>query len=247
MRLLPDNVEETVSLAKLPNYQEKFDISAVSFDTMKMFNNTINCEPILTPVHFKDTMIFFHNCTKKRFVTHKYYEPRLKPRTYSETLVIYPKRPTKVYVACIDYHIDACRKWFKTSLEFTAKTFTTCRVNQKRKKDKKNKISVNNEEHVNGHQNGEVGSEHGDTQKQQEQHRASSVFFPRFEKYNESPKVDELNNDLDSMIIKTTENGNLTNGVSRNSNSINEGNISWNGGLVNGDIHVNGEEQDSWA
>lgn len=42
--------------------------------------------------------------------------------------MIYPKTPVKSFVTILDYHIDECRKWFKTTMEFKARTYTTCKI-----------------------------------------------------------------------------------------------------------------------
>lgn len=125
----PDIVSETVTVVPLPNFVEKYDISVLDFMAVKRFQDKIKCDPCLKPVHFRDTIYCFQKRgTKKRYVSQTYFEPRVKPKSFSETIVIYPKRPEKTFVSCIDYHIDECRKWFRTTMEFTAKTITTRKI-----------------------------------------------------------------------------------------------------------------------
>ena len=126
--MVPETVTETVTFSKLPNFEEKFDISVVDFVAMKRFHDQVDFEPVLRPVHYKDTIVCYKNCTKKRFVSRTFYEPKIKPKVFMETLVIYPKTPERTFVAILDYHIDECRRWFKTSLEFKAKTYTTSKI-----------------------------------------------------------------------------------------------------------------------
>lgn len=129
MRLIPDSVSESVTVVPLPNYVEKYDISALDFMAVKRYQEKVNCDPYLKPVKFSDTIYCFQNRnTNKRFVSKTYFEPRVKPRKFSETIVVFPKHPEKTYVACLDFHIDECRKWFRTSMEFTAKTITTRKI-----------------------------------------------------------------------------------------------------------------------
>ncbi|KAK3083025.1 hypothetical protein FSP39_011910 [Pinctada imbricata] len=126
--MIPEHVTETVTSTKLPNFEEKFDISTVEFVAMKRFHDQVNFEPVLRPVKFKDTIVCYKNSTKKRFVSRTYYEPKIKPKVFLETLVIFPKRPERTFVALLDYHIDECRKWFKTTMEFKARTYTTSKI-----------------------------------------------------------------------------------------------------------------------
>ena len=134
---------------------------------MQRFHEQVNFEPKLDPVHFKDTIICYKDSTRKRYVSNTYYEPRVKPRTFADTLVIYPKRPEKLHVSCLDYHIDECRRWFKTCMEFTAKTYTAKRIIN-------NSVSSNSE--------GEM--EELDDDQGSDGPGASQIFMPRFNRDN---------------------------------------------------------------
>lgn len=123
--LEPDQVTETVSVSSVPRYEERRDISYVDFVAMRRYNEQVNLEPCLTPVAYRDTVYCYLNSTKKRFKSTTLYEPKVRPRKFSDTLIVFPKRPLKSYVTCLDYHIDECRKWFKTTMEFKARTYTT--------------------------------------------------------------------------------------------------------------------------
>lgn len=126
--LEPDQVSETVSVSTVPRYEERKSISYVNFIAMRRFNEGVNLEPCLTPVAYRDTVICYINSSKKRYKSQTLYEPKVKPRKFSDTLIVFPKRPLKSYVTCLDYHIDECRRWFKTTMEFKAKTYTTCKI-----------------------------------------------------------------------------------------------------------------------
>lgn len=127
-RIFPDQVSESVSVFPLPNYEERHNVSYLDLLTMKRFNNGVNISPCLTPVNYQDTIICYKNSTKKRFKSQTHYEPRPKPKKFSDTLIIYPKTPVKTFVTILEYHIDECRKWFKTTMEFKARTYTTSKV-----------------------------------------------------------------------------------------------------------------------
>lgn len=126
--IVPDQVSETVSVCPLTNYEEKRSISYVDFVTMKRYNEEVKMAPCLTPVAYRDTVICFTDSNKKRFKSQTLYEPKVKPRKFSDTLIIFPKRPQRSFVTCLDYHIDECRRWFKTTVEFKARTYTTTKI-----------------------------------------------------------------------------------------------------------------------
>lgn len=173
MRLKPDTVSETVTVVPLPNYVERYDISIVDFMAVKRYQDKVNCDPYLKPVHFSDTIYCFpQRETKNRYVSKTYFEPRVKPKKFYETVVIYPKRPEQTFVACVDFHIDECRKWFKTTMEFSAKTITTRKI-----KSRKTNVDIN-------HNMQFISNGPG----------ASQILLPRFEKGQEDFKEDILLN-----------------------------------------------------
>lgn len=125
---MPESVSETVSVSSQACYAERSDISYVDFVTMKRFNEEVKFAPCLTPVAYQDAVICYKNPSKKRFKSQVIYEHRIKPRTFSDTLTVFPKRPVKRFVTLVDYHIDECRRWFKTTMEFKARTYTTRKI-----------------------------------------------------------------------------------------------------------------------
>ncbi|KAK3591491.1 hypothetical protein CHS0354_031599 [Potamilus streckersoni] len=129
--MLPVKVYETVALLPVPNYEEKYSVSFLDFSSMKRFNDKVIFEPCLVPVKYRDTIVCYKDSTRKRYVSHTLYEPKVKPKHFLDTIVILPKRPIKTFLSCVDYHVDECRKWFKTSLEFRAKTYTTHKIQEK--------------------------------------------------------------------------------------------------------------------
>ncbi|OWF36291.1 refilin-B-like [Mizuhopecten yessoensis] len=223
MRLTPDHVEETLTVVKLPNFEEKYDVSTLNYDSMKRYHGEVHMEPTMEPVHYKDTIILFSNCTKKRFVSHTYYEPKVKPKYFSETLVIFPKRPYKTFASCVDYHIDECRKWYRTSMEFTARTFTTNRI-QKRKSDKQAASSKTGNKST--HDPDGPG--------------ASQIFLPRYNR----DKMDDSDDVIQNVNLV---NSGLMNGYSGLSNGhLTNGDI-LNGELLNGDILIPGIQSHRWV
>lgn len=126
--IAPDQVTETVSVTPPASYEERSAISYVDFVTMKRFSEEVNLARCLTPVAYRDTIVCYTDSIRKRFTNQTLYEPRVKPRKFRDTLVIFPKRAQKSFVTCLDYHIDECRRWFKTTVEFKAKTYTTTKI-----------------------------------------------------------------------------------------------------------------------
>ncbi|KAK7106508.1 hypothetical protein V1264_017758 [Littorina saxatilis] len=124
--MIPMEVSETVAIVKLPNYAEHSFESAVHYSDMRRHKSTVNFEPVLAPVRFADTMYLWgKDTTKKRYVSRTFYEPRVKPKRFGETDFIFPKGKTERFASFVDFHIDECRKWFKTCVELKARTFTT--------------------------------------------------------------------------------------------------------------------------
>ncbi|XP_076452820.1 uncharacterized protein LOC143288331 [Babylonia areolata] len=123
--MIPVAVSESVAVVTVPRYADRSVESSVHFRDMRRHKSTVTFEPGLTPVRFADTMIVYgRNSTKKRYVSRTFYEPRVKPRRFGETDFVFTKDTSQRFSSFLDYHIDECRKWFKTCLEFKAKTFT---------------------------------------------------------------------------------------------------------------------------
>ncbi|KAL4223058.1 hypothetical protein ACF0H5_016534 [Mactra antiquata] len=164
--LVPSHVTETVSVSSVPNYEERYGKTCVDFITMKRFNEQVNLKPCLTPVTYRDTVICFQDSNKRRFKSQTLYEPKIKPKKFSDTLIVFPKRPQKSYVTCLDYHIDECRRWFKTTMEFQAKVYTTRKII----KDDPDKARLEDSDCDNKALNESDG------------HGASQIFLPRWNK-----------------------------------------------------------------
>lgn len=171
--MIPESVSETVTHVPVPNYREDSDISVLFFTAMKRFHEEVDFKPILRAVRHKDTIVCYKDCTKKRYVSRAFYEPKIKPKIFSESMVIYPKRPERTFVTLLDYHIEECRKWFKTTLEFKARTYTSSKIM------KDSGYGSDLEEGEDGEDGGE--DTQTDTLKDSGP-AATSVFIPRFEK-----------------------------------------------------------------
>ena len=124
--MIPVEVTESVAVVTVPRYAERSVESCVAYKDMRRHKSTVSFQPALAPVRFADTMIVYNkNSTRKRYVSRTFYEPRVKPRRFGETDFVFPKDKTQRFASFLDYHIDECRKWFKTCMELRAKTFTT--------------------------------------------------------------------------------------------------------------------------
>lgn len=140
--------------------------------------------------------------------------------------MVYPKRPFKVYVSCMDYHIEECRKWFRTSMEFTARTFTTNRIQKRKEKQTPKNVT-----------NGNVCFHDPDGP------GASQIYLPR---YNRAKIEDNYN--------EVIQNINMVNGGLMNGEISSEHSELMNGHLVNDDfmngdvlIHVPGIQSHRWV
>ena len=84
--------------------------------------------PVLHPVKHSDTAYVWINSTRRRYVSRTFYEPRVRPRAFSETTFVRPKTAEQRFVSCLDICADAKRKWFKTSVEIEPRKFTSSKV-----------------------------------------------------------------------------------------------------------------------
>nr|KAG5713154.1 hypothetical protein BaRGS_007681 [Batillaria attramentaria] len=124
--MIPVEVSESVAIVKVPRYAEHSVESRLEYSDMRRHKHEVKFEPTLAPVRFADTMIVYgKNNTRKRYVSRTFYEPRVKPKRFADTDFVFPKDKQQRFASFVDYHIDECRKWFKTCLELKAKTFTT--------------------------------------------------------------------------------------------------------------------------
>lgn len=191
--MIVDHISETVTVVRLPNFEERFDVSALQYIDMKRYNDKVKFEPCMHPVHHKDTIICYKDSTRKRFVSKTYYEPRVKPKKFAETLMIFPKVPEKTFSTCLDYHIDECRKWFKTSMEFKARSFTTKRILKEDSQTVSKLSDINDNDVIKFVDNGPG---------------ASQIFMPRFNKDIYEDESDDIpyhphnmvNGDIDNNI-----------------------------------------------
>ncbi|XP_061197493.1 refilin-B-like [Saccostrea echinata] len=181
--MIPESVSETVTNVPVPNYREDSDISVLFFAAMKRFHEEVDFKPVLRPVNHEDTIVCFKDCTKKRYVSKTFYEPRVKPKVFSESMVIYPKRPERTFVTLLDYHIEECRKWFKTTLEFKARTYTSSKI----MKDSGYGSDLDSS-----------SDEDTETKETDTGPGASSVYIPRFDKWQS--EIEDFG-DLEKQIL----------------------------------------------
>ena len=133
-----------VCVMPVPNYQQKHVGTCMDIVTMKRYKEEVHFRCVLSPVLFQDSVICYKDCTKQRYRSLAHYEPKSKPKIFHESIVIYPKRTEMTFVSTIDYHIDECRKWFQTTMEFKAKTYTTTKIQNMNSNFSKMNNSPNN-------------------------------------------------------------------------------------------------------
>lgn len=88
----------------------------------------VNFRPVLHPIRYSDTAFVYLNNTRKRFLSRTFYEPRVRPHSFSDTTFNNPKTVEHHYVSYFDCHVDENRKWFKTCIEIKAKNFTSAQI-----------------------------------------------------------------------------------------------------------------------
>lgn len=128
MIIQPSHVTETVSVTPLDPYVERSSIACLDFVSTKRFKQGVNLKPCLMPVAFRETLTCYNDPRQKRFKSQTLYEARIVPRLFSDALTVYPKKPSKTFVACLEYHMDECKRWFKTTVDIKAFKYTTCKI-----------------------------------------------------------------------------------------------------------------------
>uniref|UniRef100_A0A0B6ZR21 Uncharacterized protein n=1 Tax=Arion vulgaris TaxID=1028688 RepID=A0A0B6ZR21_9EUPU len=123
-----DKVTETVAVVSRPSYQQQSVYSRFEFSDHRRHKEEINFRPVLHPIWYADTAYVYINNTRKRFVSKTFYEPRVRPQSFSDTTYNNPKSGELHYVTYLDYHVDENRKWFKTCVEIKAKKFTSAQI-----------------------------------------------------------------------------------------------------------------------
>ena len=123
--MAPVKVWESVITVPLPRFEERRVESSVLFDGKRRYRSMVCFQPTLKATHFSSTLVVYgRNSTRKRHISTVFYQPRLRPRQFSETEFIMAKDVSRRFSTSLDYHIDECWKWFKTCMNFKAKTIT---------------------------------------------------------------------------------------------------------------------------
>lgn len=124
--MIPVHVTESVTVVKVPSIAQRTVESCLRFSDMRRHKEMVRFEPRLAAVRHADTLIVYgHNSTRKRYVSRTFYEPRVRASSWAETDFVRPKTTQRRFQSFLDYHIDDCRKWFKTCVELKARTFST--------------------------------------------------------------------------------------------------------------------------
>lgn len=176
-----------VCVVPVPNYQQKHVGTCMDIVTMKRYKEEVHFHSVLSPVIFQDSVICYKDCTKQRYRSLAYYEPKSKPKIFHESIVIYPKKTEMTFVSAVDYHIDECRKWFQTTMEFKAKTYTTTKIQNMNSNFSKMNGSYNNSGSC--HKNGwDTSADFSFSPEEKKVDAilngpgASLIYLPRFEK-----------------------------------------------------------------
>ncbi|CAG5130095.1 unnamed protein product [Candidula unifasciata] len=123
-----EKAAETVAIVTRPSYQEKSVYSNLEYSDHRRHKEQVNFRPVLHPIRYSDTAFVYLNNTRKRFLSRTFYEPRVRPQSFSDTTFNRPKTVEHHYVSYLDHHVDKNRKWFKTCIEIKAKNFTSAQI-----------------------------------------------------------------------------------------------------------------------
>ena len=201
--MIPVGVSESVAVIPVPSYIERSVESSVHFKDMRRHKSSVTFEPTLAPIRFADTMVVYgKNSTKKRFISRTFYEPRVKPRKFAETDFLLPKDTTQRFASFLDYHIDECRRWFKTCVELKARTFTTVHTIPDSSSAASSRRTCRQDVTVNGTANGPGYDGPG----------ASQVFIPPYKVGGKELGEMRFRVPLSKENVDINMNGPLTNG-----------------------------------
>lgn len=115
----PVNFTECVSVAAVPPYDETSVTAKCDFEAKKRYNKRVELQgPSWSPIHYRDRVICYMESTRRRFISRVDYEPHVRPRSFADTIFVFPKNIDKRYVSTYTSHGDGTRKWFKTAVEF---------------------------------------------------------------------------------------------------------------------------------
>ena len=127
-RMVPVEYSECVSVAQLPAHQDHYFVTYADFELRKRNKESVELGTTLYPVGYRDSVVCYIDSTRKRYISRVNYETRVRPRRFSETCYMWPKQLTRTYVSFMDHHVDQTRRWYKSTMELKAKTYSSTKV-----------------------------------------------------------------------------------------------------------------------
>ncbi|XP_013381037.1 uncharacterized protein LOC106152093 [Lingula anatina] len=109
---------ESVSVGSLPAYDEFSVTAQCDINVKKRFNNGVKLNgPSWCPVNYRDKVTCYIDSTRRRYRSDVFYEARIKPKSFSDTVYVFPKNPEMSYITTFTQHPDSTRRWYKTSVD----------------------------------------------------------------------------------------------------------------------------------
>lgn len=126
--MIPNRIRTSVCVSPAPSSLLKRDEVCMDLTTAKRYKEGLEFGAKFVPVLYRGSMICYNGCGRRRYLSSVRCEPRVTPTSYHESIVVYPESRSTTFISSVDYRIDACRRWFKTTVEFKAKTYTTTKI-----------------------------------------------------------------------------------------------------------------------
>ncbi|KAL8576886.1 hypothetical protein ACOMHN_064538 [Nucella lapillus] len=121
-KMIITDVSESVTAVKLAKYEERGVESSLHIRDTRRFRNVVIVGVVLTAVDFADTVIIYGKTSaRKRHVSTTIFQPKRRHVRFVDTLFVFPQTTTRYFVSSLTYHIDRCRKWFKTRVGMSGK------------------------------------------------------------------------------------------------------------------------------
>jgi hypothetical protein len=122
--MIPVHFSESVALANVKNYELNRFLSVCDQATAKREKSEIRFGEVLDSVAFRDSLVLYLDSTRRRFRSTVFYEPRYRPKNFSETFYVLPRHTSLSCESASEYHPNkVTRRWYSSSLSFNPREF----------------------------------------------------------------------------------------------------------------------------
>lgn len=124
--MIPVHFSESVALANVKNYGLNRFLSVCDQSTAKRVKEEITFAEVLDSVAFRDSLIIYLDSTRRRFRSTVFYEPRYRPKGFSETYYVQQRHASLSCESACEYHPNkVTRRWYSSSLTFSPREFNS--------------------------------------------------------------------------------------------------------------------------